>query len=233
MMACPVCGGTASRPIAPGYVECTSLVEEHTVVWRPMMGNPAQMEPHDEVMSRVCATRYHVGGPISTALCACGTFAIGICPQPECGIPVCGDHSRLMDGQRLCLGHANSLEIEITRKARAAEEARKAAAPPPPTMEEIWQIESREGEPGQIYRRLRRGFGKPHEIFVADGIMRRREIARDHRSGGVEYDSEFSFAFDRELNHYKAIGARLDGGEIINTSRPIRIQVHARVEIQG
>jgi hypothetical protein len=37
----------------------------------------------------------------SAAICDCGTFAIGMCVQ--CGRPVCGDHSQLVDGRRICL----------------------------------------------------------------------------------------------------------------------------------
>lgn len=58
----------------------------------------------------------------SERLCSCGTFAIGRCT--ECMDLVCGDHSSLMLGRRLCSAHA----AEHTAEARAAEHNTKARA---------------------------------------------------------------------------------------------------------
>jgi hypothetical protein len=68
--------------------------------------------------------------------CDCGTFAIGLCPQ--CGRAVCGDHSRLVAGARLCLDCYPQREREesaaererqkaATRQAQASLDARNAA----------------------------------------------------------------------------------------------------------
>ena len=41
------------------------------------------------------------------AKCKCGTYAIGECA--ECGVSVCGDHSAVHEGRRLCIELANPL----------------------------------------------------------------------------------------------------------------------------
>lgn len=89
MTGCPRCGTTASRPIAPGYVECAGTVSVPT--GRPpsgAFGPPYEVGP--------CGTRYHTGESApavagAAAVCSCGTFAIGICQT--CQEPVCGDCS--------------------------------------------------------------------------------------------------------------------------------------------
>jgi hypothetical protein len=42
--------------------------------------------------------------PLSVSSCSCGTFAIGRCAI--CHMPVCAQHSEMLDGQRLCMEHA-------------------------------------------------------------------------------------------------------------------------------
>lgn len=75
--------------------------------------------PITDTIYRTCGVRYHeaAGGGV-TLLCECSTFAIGICG--ECMKPVCGDHSRLLDGQRLCISHVHAKEEAA---AKAAQEA--------------------------------------------------------------------------------------------------------------
>jgi hypothetical protein len=106
---CPSCGGTARFQVAPGYWECRSdrLVG--------MQGHGARQTPIFEV----CRTRYqNASVSMSAGQCFCSTFAIGTCT--ECESQVCGDHSTLHYGVRLCYGCAS-------RKA-AAEKAAAAQA---------------------------------------------------------------------------------------------------------
>jgi len=76
-----------------------------------------------------CGTEYQEG-VASMEQCACGTFAIGRCAQ--CGAPICGSHSGLWDGRRLCerdlveartVGQARDREARLQRDAEAAEHA--------------------------------------------------------------------------------------------------------------
>lgn len=64
---------------------------------------------------------------VDAATCACGTFTIGVCTYDGCGVPVCGDCSRKVDGRRLCLSHV-PVVVEEQRQAaeRAAAEQRAA-----------------------------------------------------------------------------------------------------------
>jgi hypothetical protein len=74
--------------------------------------------PVTDIVQRPCGLRYHeAAGGLTTLLCASdqGTFAIGVCA--DCGDPVCGDHSRLYQGRRLCI-----------RDVKAREEAAAVAA---------------------------------------------------------------------------------------------------------
>jgi hypothetical protein len=94
-MACPRCGGEGKKVIAPGFYECTSFINAskpvRTAAGVTMMG-----------VSVVCGNRYQLGSPMPAAqACSCRTFSIGTCH--DCGRPVCGDHSRLDGGQRVCL----------------------------------------------------------------------------------------------------------------------------------
>jgi hypothetical protein len=69
----------------------------------------------------VCGTRYHEaqGGTAAPRTCGCGTYAIGECAT--CNTPVCGDHSWMMAGQRLCrdcVAAANEREAAASRASR-------------------------------------------------------------------------------------------------------------------
>ena len=127
MPRCPTCGGTAAEAIAPGYFRCTTEVAE-TDSW-------------GDTVRRRCGKEYHEGSDAVTGTpkCACGTFAIGQCQ--ECNAAVCGDHSRLVDGRRLCAPHAGALEQEaererLERRERARFDVRAAAKDAGPTPEQ-------------------------------------------------------------------------------------------------
>ena len=81
-----------------------------------------QFGPPQLTQLQVCGQRYQEGAPASAAACSCGTFAIGMCTT--CGIPVCGDHSWLVDQHRYCNVHANA-EAAIVR-ARIEQERQQA-----------------------------------------------------------------------------------------------------------
>lgn len=93
---CPECGGTVLKPIAPGYWECQTTLRG--TIGLPV-GPKGELVPVDS--SGICGNRFQTGVTGSVgATCSCGTFAIGLCRS--CSSPICGDHSKLFTGQRLC-----------------------------------------------------------------------------------------------------------------------------------
>ena len=113
-MACPSCGGTERTAIAPGYFECTT---PGITTWVDMVPDGrGGARPLEQSSTQPCGERYQEGVPPMAHgdTCECGTFAIGNCQ--ECGTPVCGDHSGLFGGRRLC-----ARDNERLRAARAEE----------------------------------------------------------------------------------------------------------------
>ena len=100
-------------PISPGFYECTSTVSSPRPVDMPGVGHMI-LAPKDP-----CDHRYQEGSgqPVGGEICDCETFAVGRCAR--CRRPVCGDHSRLHDGKRVCVTCLEST-------ARTAEEAQRA-----------------------------------------------------------------------------------------------------------
>ena len=134
-MACPHCGGSEREPIAPGYWRCTSSHTTAGMQVGPMPGTPQWAGIVGPQLTRgfvVCGHEYQEAAPAggdASAMCECGTFAIGQCA--ECSRPVCGSHSKLVDGRRLCeadvADHAAETQaaqrLDDLRKYRSAEEA--------------------------------------------------------------------------------------------------------------
>lgn len=58
---------------------------------------------------------------MASALCDCGTFAVGVCR--DCGVLRCGDCSTRVEGHRICKTHL----VERERERQAAEEAQRPA----------------------------------------------------------------------------------------------------------
>jgi hypothetical protein len=115
-MACPRCGASDYRLIAPGFVECLGLA---------LVPDPSSLR-HGPTPAP-CRTRYHTttGQPVTaTGSCGCGFFAIGACPQ--CGTLYCGDHSWLRDGQRLCATCARTFDDRAATLKRQQDEAHLA-----------------------------------------------------------------------------------------------------------
>jgi hypothetical protein len=83
------------------------------------------MAPVSYAYQRVCGHRYHLAINIDDGdmqYCACDTGAIGRCANDY--RPVCGDHSRLRGGRRLCLECAAEFDAEgATAAARAQHQA--------------------------------------------------------------------------------------------------------------
>lgn len=127
--------------ISPGYWRCDSTItteREGPGFQRPGSGPPVLYD------TRVCGQHYGEASatPSNLGLCRCNTGAIGLCS--ECQRPVCGSHSGLWDGQRLCDEHyevraaakrtadarakwERDRAREAKRKAEEQEAARKAA----------------------------------------------------------------------------------------------------------
>lgn len=78
-----------------------------------------------------CGHRFHAGSHREAAggYCTCGTYAIGICA--ECRAPVCGDHSDLLGGRRLCTAqcwvsaYSETPEGRVAAECQAADEAHR------------------------------------------------------------------------------------------------------------
>lgn len=99
-MACPSCGGMTREQIAPGFWRCRTLLSSTTEMVGHEPGRPWQQKAEIHQSQRECRTEYHEGGAATAEVCRCGTFAIGRCS--DCGVAICGDHSALRDGKRVC-----------------------------------------------------------------------------------------------------------------------------------
>lgn len=134
-MACPDCGGNDRSPLAPGFWRCDSLVTYYETVMAPAPGAPPHLgllAPVTYPRQRVCAKQYHERSQQEDAdmqYCACDTGAIGRCSRDH--RPVCGFHSQLRDGKRLCNECVAEHDAAQARAAARAElEAAEAAARP-------------------------------------------------------------------------------------------------------
>lgn len=95
--------------VAPGYYRCLNQVPQSR-----------DDDPSEYV---TCGFEYPEG-PASTrsAVCGCGTFAVGACAS--CGRWVCGDHSGLFGGRRLCgADYSAAVQRENTIHADASRQA--------------------------------------------------------------------------------------------------------------
>ena len=126
-MACPRCGGTDRRAIAPGFWECTSLVYGEIPTGLHPSG---KFGPAFQTVAHPCGRRYQDGAPSGTGvLCqTCTVFAIGICA--DCGSPQCGNCGRHYRGAFLCAQcrQARIAAEQAVAQEAAAEAARKKAA---------------------------------------------------------------------------------------------------------
>lgn len=83
------------------------------------------MGPREVTYDAVCNFEYHErdgATNVPSVLCPCGTYAIGHCAS--CGSPICGTHSALRDGRRLCGDHVRTHDASSKRRAaKVAEDA--------------------------------------------------------------------------------------------------------------
>lgn len=101
MPQCPRCGGAGASKIAPGYYQCTCNNSD----------------------GYSCGNRYRIKEEmIQTPLCDCGTFSIGQCS--ECKKYVCGIHSGLYNGNRLCDADYEAAEQKTKEALEEAHEAK-------------------------------------------------------------------------------------------------------------
>ncbi|MDK3257112.1 hypothetical protein [Blastococcus capsensis] len=125
-MPCPACGATDTRTqILPGYWRCDAVVPAAQPV-TVGAGTSGVAEPGE---SARCGTAYLQtrSDDAGAAVCRCGTPAVGECS--ECTRMVCGDHSGLWQGWRVCDRDLANARLRA-RNAAVAEErqAREAAA---------------------------------------------------------------------------------------------------------
>jgi hypothetical protein len=120
-------------PIAPSFFECRTVIHDTDVTLGPDPAYPPSMgvtAPQFHPVDRVCGTRYHeaTDGPRggATPVCACGTFAVGVCA--ECGAPVCGECSSRRNQRRLCPVHTAASDREQRRVADDAAAAEYESA---------------------------------------------------------------------------------------------------------
>lgn len=123
-MPCPSCGGAHRRSIAPGYWECTTLVDfpegEKSAwdIWDPWRASINRKRP--------CGRHYQAGAVVSTEPCRCGIHSIGRCSR--CDSPVCGIHGKLYADTLHCNECVRALfEVGQKEKREAAERAERVA----------------------------------------------------------------------------------------------------------
>jgi hypothetical protein len=123
-MACPACGGSSREEIAPGYWRCTTPVT--TITPGPGVRGMPWTGPAESSHSDVCGTAYHEGPAAAGApVCACGTFAIGICV--DCSKPRCGNCGAYLDGRFECREHIRARREKATAERQTAEATTRAA----------------------------------------------------------------------------------------------------------
>ncbi len=123
-MPCPKCNGSERESLESGVWRCTSPRVIIREVGGPGLTNPLAgpgVLRHEEKIP--CGAEYAEAGPGAFLVCACRTVAIGLCAA--CGVPVCGLHSELCAGRRLCEAdnprlRAEARRIDVTERAEAA-----------------------------------------------------------------------------------------------------------------
>lgn len=220
-VTCPQCGGAESRTIAPGYFECMTVSVVTHRDWVPLdatrPGGP--MRPLDTQSHRPCAHRWHqrdASLPLAPRCSRCGTFAIGLCA--ECTIPVCGDHSKLLEPGRLCMEHAQQIEDERAAvRRKKADEARKDQA----RAKEALRLRDEQIETGftalleQLNLAGRPGIESRHHISYKDRLFSKRfkRVTRELEPGWKVGKFKWTWAVDDHggrLSDYNSTSGQLD-----------------------
>lgn len=130
MGGCPVCGGTKRSPLAAGLWRCESVVTDHWTEMRPVHGAPPSlgwMAPAPFAAQRVCGHEYYeateLGGEMQFCAICDSNGAVGRCAIDH--RMVCGYHSKMRDGRRVCDECVSRQEAAAA--AAAAQAARDAA----------------------------------------------------------------------------------------------------------
>jgi hypothetical protein len=120
-MACPTCGGSQRRALAPGIWVCESPVTELFQMPRPFdLVGPTPVG----ASTRTCGVRYQEGPTVTgeaPPTCACGIFAVGACT--ECGQPVCVDCLQRVEGRVMCADDAQRVRLVSNASILAAHES--------------------------------------------------------------------------------------------------------------
>jgi hypothetical protein len=124
-VVCPRCGGTDREPLAPGYWRCTSEVTVEQIIAAPDPAFGGEIRPRPVSSSETCGRDYQEASASVASMpqCTCGTFAVGTCST--CSAPVCGLHSDVFDGRRLCTFHFREAQAARERD-REQERARQS-----------------------------------------------------------------------------------------------------------
>jgi hypothetical protein len=124
-MPCPRCGGISRNSIAPGYWQCTAVIDDPASprsAWDD--ADPWRAATHP---TRPCGHRYEEGTTFSADPCRCGIHSIGRCVR--CDRPVCGFHGGLYEDALHCDDCRQVLLSAIEeRKRTAAEQVENTAA---------------------------------------------------------------------------------------------------------
>lgn len=118
MTTCPACGSKKLEEIGPGEYKCRSSVEVATGAHPSGAQGPSTRWV-------ICGEKFFdpdfVGSGAKTgSTCKCGTYSVGRCR--ECGTELCGQHSQIIEGGRLCE------RCQVKRKTLLAEKASQEKA---------------------------------------------------------------------------------------------------------
>ena len=164
-MGCPRCWGERFRVIAPGYFECESVAAPTFV---PDQARPGQMRP---LYGGACGHLWQDGSGQGGPVChECGTFAVGRCPT--CGVAVCGMHSWLMAGRRLCRTDARAVQkAEEDRKGLVARHREEHAA----AVAEVVRLR------GEVADRRLRELLRDLKAVGSPGLVDREQVTYEDR----------------------------------------------------
>lgn len=201
MAACPACGSTKLKEVGPGEYQCLDAVQVQT----GLHPSGAQGPPLQWVN---CGKRFFdpdfVGTGVAKArVCKCGTYSVGLCVS--CRAEVCGQHSRLVEGSRLCD------DCQAEREARLADEKAKKKA-------------SRE----EAIRSADHEIATTIEAFVRKmkGVSTTPVILRD--GSRTEKRSHLRFA-----DSFHTVGTELGRGWYVETPSAIQIVTHVDTSAAG
>ena len=174
----------------------------------PNPARPGSLMPVSAAYRRPCGLRYQEGAAGLGRVCECGTFAIGLCA--DCGKPVCGDHSVLHGGKRLC--HA---DLRAREKAAAVAEAEArltpakfiviAAAAGNPGLR-TWTVNRKETRTITVKEgsRFRKPKTEKREVYVELYEIRGWAFAHTDRDGGIHGAESLMITDTGKINYIES-----------------------------